>query len=321
MKDFLKKIKKDDITFLLALGVFVIVGIFRYYDENMLYHIAPWPILQSVGFNKFAMMVLVGSMFLFYLISIIKVNKENKKMIYYLSAFLSVFLVPLFSTVEYFGTMDMYAWMILFWIVISFTFDKLAWISVPLSFLMLFISPMSVFNCGVLVLVLSLFKKNSLLICNIIAEIVAVVFSISMYGLNTDAQHVLSIAKFFAMSIMHVPYLIIAFIFFGGIIKKATGNKKIVWTCFVLGALPSILVNFYIGDYARTILYTFMYFILGVMYFIVRGDSLAVSLMSETKEKVKEWVPIPAVLVAYPLLFVTFWIAGPVVLFTEVFTG
>ena len=321
MKDFLKKIKKDDITFLLALGVFVVVGIFRYYDENMLYHVAPWPILQSVGFNKLAMMVLVGSMFLFYLISIIKVKNEDKKMIYYLSAFLSVFLVPLFSTVEYLGTMDMYAWMILFWIVLSFSFDKMVWLSIPLAFIMMFISPMSVFNCGVLVLVLSLFKKNSLFICNIIAEVVAVILSISMYGLNTDAQYVLSITKFFAMSIMHIPYLIIAFVFFSGLIKKASGKKKIVWTCFVLGALPSILVNFYIGDYTRTILYTFMYFIVGVMFFMMCGDSLVISQMNETKEKVKEWVPIPVVLVAYPLLFVTFWIAGPVVLFTEVFTG
>lgn len=329
MKEFIKNNKKNDITFLITLGVLVIISIFRFYDEEMKYHEAPWSILQNLTINKLAIVALVGSMFVFFFICIIKSKKEDKKTMYYLCTFLTVFMVPMFSTYEYLGTMDMYAWIVMFLITICFVLGKVVWLSIPLSFLMLLISPMSAFNCGILVIILSFYKmineskKSYILLClfNIVVEIGAVVISIYKYGLHTDPQYILSMNKFLVFGFMLLPYLLIAGVFFVGLIKKSVGKDIATWLCFVVGAVPSIVVNVYIGDYTRAILYTFIYFIVGVMCFIARQDSTVIEQMNKTKEVVKCWVPIPAVLVAYPLLFITFWIAGPIVLFTEVFTG
>lgn len=329
MKKNISKIEKNDISFLIALMLFAIIAYIRFFDHSLGYHMAFFSIMQKY---EFARLVTVGYfvvLFLMYFVCIAYCDTKYKKNMYYLIAFLSVFSFSMFLPREYFGTNDLYAWILTFLMGILIVSEKCEWMTIPLSFLLTVLSPMSIFNCSCIVVVLLLYKffamKNTkyfvYAILNGITSLLGVVLVMVRSSIESDAQNQISLMHFAGIIIMLSPYIYIAMYFFAKLFKCVNENKLHGLIFIILGALPSVVVNLYIKDYTRAIFYVFFYFISVFMFLIAMKDEDISSQMENLKLRIAKWVPIPAIIIAYPLAIVTLWISGVQPLLEETLLG
>lgn len=318
MRSLFSKIEKKDITFLGVLALFTLVVVFRFFDRGLVYHAARFSIMQNYNFS---MLVITGyffTLFLVYFLCLNKVQTENKKNIYYLIMFSAVFSLPMFLNINYFGTMDVYVWILVLIQMLFLIIGKVEWLSVPLVFLITYISPLSFFYCETIVLFLFLNKyykqknRRYLVLFCINSLIGLIVFFVAKYQENLliDAQMNLTLKQFLLMILCFSPYLYLAFVF----LKKL----KMKWF-MIIGVLPSVVINLYLQDFSRAVFYVFAYFIFVVLCLVVLEDENTISQLEATKTKVKEWIPLPILVIVYPLLFMTFWVAGPLALMNENF--
>lgn len=327
MNSMLSKIEKKDIIFLGVLALFAVVSVFRFFDRVLITHSFPFGIMKQYEFAKIVTVLYGISMFVFYYICLMKCQLNNKKNMYYMIMFISVFTFPMFLNQNYFGTLDVYAWIILFSEVICIVLNKFEWISIVFTFVMTIISPVTFFYCECIALVLFLYqyiqkkKKKYLFIflVNSLIGIAGFVIKFLQNSLIKDTQVNLSLTQFMAMLLCMSPYVYFAFEFFKGLFKNCEKNKWMLWGSIILGVLPSVVINLYIQDFARVIFYVFTYFIAIVMSLIVMNDIDVILQIEIVKEKIKKWIPLPIIFIVYPLLFMTFWIAGPLEVMVENF--
>lgn len=329
MKEKVKKINKQDKYFLVALGIFALCNIFRFFDQGILFHPSRYEILQNYTFNKIAIIIYFISLFCMYSVVIILSHKENKKDSYYLISFISTFLFPMFLSIEYFGTMDMYAWIFTVFQLIILLIDKFEWICILLNIVMIYICPMSIFSCECIVLALLLYKvlskKN--VRCFYIA-LINFVFS-SIYFLNSyfertlliDAHYKLNLKQFILLLIILIPYIILGIKFFSSLLKETGIYKRLSYLIIILGVLPSILTDIYLNDYARAFFHVFTYYLSVILILNVLGENEIYQQLKLLKCNIKEWIPIPVLIIVVPFLFMALWISGYEELLTEVFVG
>lgn len=318
MNGLLNKIDKRDVGFLGILALYAIVIVFRFFDRGLIYHAARFSVMQNYNFSLLVIFGYFVMLFLLYFVCLNKVDVKNKKNTYYLIMFSTVFMLPMFLNVNYFGTMDVYAWILLMTQLVCLVLCKMEWMTIPLAFLMTYISPITFFYCETIVLFLLLNKylkqknkKYLVFFCiNSFIGIVSFCVSKMQNTLPTDVQMNLSLKQFALMIICLSPYLYWGFLF----LKKMSAKLFMV-----VGALPSIVINIYLHDYARAIFYVFTYFIIIVMCLVVLKDEETIIQLESTKTEIKKWIPLPILVIVYPLLFMTFWIAGPLALMAENF--
>lgn len=320
MKALLKNVEKRDVQFILALAVFTFLIACRCLGELANVNPIPFGTLIDSTKKSCATIMYLGSFFLFYFVAILKTEKEKKKDMYYLITFLSIFVLPMFLAVSYFGNKEILAWILVIFSVIFILFEKAEWISIPAVALMTILCPISVFCCVCCIIALLLyqyFAKNKIkyflyAVANFI--LAALLFLFQYYTakeFDTEARFDLTLTKFIVTAVLMSPYLLIAFSFFRGWLNRVSGTKK-KFGCIaiILGILPSIIVDIYIEDYSKAFFHVFVYFILVVMSLLVMKEENVVFSFDETKEKIKEWVPIPSVVLIYPFIFMIMWICG-----------
>lgn len=329
MKEKVKKINKQDKYFLVALGVFALCNIFRFFDQGILLHPSKHEILQNYTFNKIAIIIYFISLFFMYSVAIILSQTENKKNSYYLISFISTFLFPMFLSIDYFGTMDMYAWIFAFFQLISLLIGKFEWICILLNIVMIYICPMSIFSCECIILALLLYKAlNKKNVRYFYIAIINFVFS-SIYFLHSyfkctlliDAHYKLNLKQFILLLIILIPYIILGIKFFCSLLKNTGIYKRLSYLIIILGVLPSILTDIYLNDYARAFFHVFTYFLSVILILNVLGENEIYQQLKLLKCNIKEWIPIPVLIIVVPFLFMALWISGYEELLTEVFVG
>lgn len=319
--------EKSDIKFLAALVFFALASLSRFFDEKLNFHIAFSSFMQKYEIAFGVMLFYFLVLFVFYYICMANCEVKNKKTIYYLIAFYSTFAFPMFLSADYFGAMDVYAW-ILTWIgAISFVKGKAEWITVPICLCMAVLSPMSVLTGGCICIAIHMYKfmtqkGNRYLVYSItcfIMCIAGVLITRYLGVFASDAQDVLSLERFIVMVIFMSPYFYIAATFFYGIIKRVDVKTKAGIVFVILGAVPSAGIYIYLQDYARAFFHMFTYFILTVVILFAAKDMHIIEQMDRTKELIKKWFPVPVLILVVPFLFMTLWIIGEQVLMTEIF--
>lgn len=125
-----------------------------------------------------------------------------------------------------------------------------------------------------------------------------------------DVRDLLSGRQFVVMLLLLSPYGYWGLRFFGGLLRGTRGRKR--WTyvlCAVGGVCPAILWTA-AGDYSRAVFYGFVGVILPALCLTALGDAFFVAHVRGMKEEIRKVLPIPAVFVLYPLIFITFWMMG-----------
>lgn len=120
--------------------------------------------------------------------------------------------------------------------------------------------------------------------------------------------HALNRTEFPAFLVLYAPYLPIVIHFFKGLFQRSEDRKsKWVHAAFLLGActiLPQYLLKVDFGRYAFT---TFTYYIVMVMMFMVMNDECVTVQLDATKEKIKATIPVPWIVLLYPMFLMPFY--------------
>jgi len=321
------KLYKKDIVFLLALVFFALASFSRFFDEKLHSHTALFPWMKEYDAVIVSTVVYFIIIFVLFVVCIACCREKYKSNIYYLVCFYSTFAFPMFLSADYFGCTDIYAWMLTWIGGILLVTKRFEWMLILISFCIALISPISVFSgvCIILAILIYRFfakKENRYLgysIASFVAACIGFMVAKMLGGFDLDAQQVLSLERFAVMVIFMSPYLYIAMKFFGNLVHKAESKQKWGIVCWIIGILPSSIVCIYLQDYARAFFHVFSYFILSVIIHIASGEEPVEEQLENVKEKIKEWSPIPILIIAIPFLFMTLWISGQQFLLTEIF--
>lgn len=329
MKLFMQNTKKNDLQFLLALAIFGLIAYIRFFSNEAGVHIAPLPIMTDYRVSVCAIALYFIALFTFFYHSIVSCDISQKKIIYYLISFCAIFAFPMYLYSDYFGCMDVYALILTLILGICLVKGKVEWLAFVLSPIMSFISPMSLFGCVCMISVLYVYKffagngtKYFVYgIMNIFGGLLGFLLNRKWIGFYSDAQENITFYQFIAIILFMIPYFLLAISFFVRLVKRSTIKKIIGCVFLVCGVLPSVMVYAYIKDYSRLLFYGFFYFSFAFITLYAGKDKDFLVELDVTKRQIVEWVPIPSLLIAYPLLFMTLWVSGPLVLFVETFVG
>ncbi len=323
------RMEKNDRMFLVMLAFFAILCMSRFYDHALYFHPASFPVLQS-----YSMVVLVTTayyvvLFMFYAVCVGKVLGVNKKLMYYLVVFCSVFTFPMFLQANYFGTMDVYACFFTLMGVCLVILERGEWIVSLLGFVSACICPMFVFSGGCLLIVFLFYKgckkekKKYGCIGLLLGVAEAMGFLISYFrgSLSMDVQVTVSLRNFVLMVILMSPYLLMAVTCFKCFFRDVPRKMKIAYMMILVGGIPSVAMYALRGDFARTVFYVFAYYVVVLLTLMAMRDEKAEIGLLILKGEILRWVPIPAVVVVYPFLFMTLWISGAHELIVETVLG
>ncbi len=319
-----KRLQKGDVSFLAAIFLFGLIMAARVFDHRMEFHYVPMGLMQNYTFNQAALLGLFVIQTVFFGVCLLQCQDEQKKNVRYLLAFLSVFTFPMFASTAYWGSFDMYAFILLFPTIGLLLWGRMEWMSIPLCFIMICICPASLLGnvcliVSVLIEKIQLTKKKKYAVCLIgciIAALLGEAVVATYYHFYSDAQTAISGKKFLAILILCIPYYMAAFIYF----KKKLESEGIKAAVALLG-LPGVLIQLQANDYGKAVFYGFVYYIMLAVCSLVLGNGSSIAAMEETKGKVASAIAFPVLIIAYPLLFMLLWIAGPLPLFEEVFVG
>lgn len=323
------RILHHDIIFVLALLAFAGLCVSRFFDHALLFHRAPMALMYGYRWNEVVTAIYYLGCFFVFCQTIRSAGQTQKKNAYYLIVFSSVFLFPMFLSVDYFGSMDVYAWVITFGALLLLLWERLEWLLPLICFAAACICPMAVLSSQMLlyVLLLYLWKKKEkkfyavLCACSVAAGITGVVVTMALGTFSADFQHPLSLKKFVVMLVLLSPYAAVAVHFLKGLMSRAGNAIKKVYGVIALAGVIAPAVMAAGQDYARAVFYGFTYYSFLVLFTTVKSDEEVSAQLEDSKQWVTERVPVPAVFILYAFLFMTFWISGPLELIQETLLG
>lgn len=299
----MERIRRERKLFGLELLYFFLLAFSRFFDHKLQEHPVPFSFMEHYGVA--AGLTVIYLLLLFGLTGAAlrlgrksaytgeKVEEQGgirEREICWLSIFLSAFAVPFFLHRDYFGAAD----------------------ELVLTFVL-----------AALLLVLgksgraeqkaenreSALEKISLAVAALIAGTFTVLAAVLGF-LLPDVQDLLSGRQFVVMLLLLSPYGYWGLRFFGGLLRGTRGRNR--WTyvlCAVGGVCPAILWTA-AGDYSRAVFYGFVGVILPALCLTALGEPRVTDRVRTVKEEIRKVLPIPAVFVLYPLIFITFWMMG-----------
>lgn len=325
----MRKLNQNDRGFIIVFLCVSFIAAARFFDHTLLFHSAPMGIMQNYTFSQAVVSVYFLILFLFFGICLKRTASELQKTVYYVIALASVVAVPMYLNVNYFGTMDVYAWGILLVSIIFLLFGKAEWIAVPLSLVATCICPMGIFYvicpmAGFLGYRMFLSGKRKYGIYAVLAVILGcagVGVTRILKFFMTDAQSTVSWHQFVLILLLLSPY---AFLLFWMWERQLTGEapERIkAYLCLIFGGVPGLAVTLYVQDYARFFFVWFFYYTLVVLFLLADHDAKIQDVLGRAKEGIRKWLPVPAMLVIYPLIPFTLWVYGPLELLAETLLG
>lgn len=319
--------RADNKKFIVAMIMLAIVELLRFFDRTLLFHSAPMGILQNYTFAKILLGIYMIVIMLLFAIMLTKTDMAYQKDMRYLIAFISVFALPMFANLNYFGTMDVVA-LIIGMIMIGIVCIEKYWIIMPvMSLAMGIICPMSLVTVAALIFALLFYEyvrtnKKHLIaysIVNILLSLLGLAVSRKMGYFTTDSMYALSLKKFLFVCLLMIPYAIIAIKMMMAILNRA--GKKSAYICLFTAGLPAILVYGLLADYSRVIFYGFIYYLFALAVLLIKQDQIVLVVYEEIRERIRARLPFMGLVIAYPFIVMCFWVSGPLELFAETFVG
>lgn len=301
----MERLQRERKLFGLELLYFFLLAFSRFFDHKLLEHPVPFSFMEHYG--TAVGLTLIYLLFLFGVMGAAlwlgrKMGETGRvcagahssvlreREICWLSIFLSAFAVPFFLHRDYFGAADE--------LVLTFVLAVLLLVMVKSGR-----EKQKAENRE------SALEKTSLAVVILIAGTFTVLAAVLGF-LVPDVRDLLSGRQFVVMLLLLSPYGYWGLRFFRGLFGEARGKER--WTyvlCAVGGVCPAILWTA-AGDYSRAVFYGFVGVILPALCLTALGDAFFVAHVRGMKEEIRKVLPIPAVFVLYPLIFITFWMMG-----------
>ncbi|MCR4611892.1 MAG: hypothetical protein K5644_08345 [Lachnospiraceae bacterium] len=308
------RLQKKDIAYVGALVCFMILCVARFWDRT----IEDTNHLFAYMNNMRVAEIITGALFLmivaFVLVTIKKSDEEVKKSNYYLLVLFTALIVPMYLCDEYFGTGDVYSWiLILFAVIISITsdYDMLSMILVLAAEAFCPAHNLAgTFAIFILILYKGLVKgkksESVLLIVGAIlyiAEFFLLFFNGYFSGVNV---HRISLLKCIASLILLSPIIIYVLRFILKLIKGSNSEGKMFYTGVFLGGTANFVFLLLMNDYCRAIVLTTVYFVVVCIALLVIDEDFKMHYIEE-REIVRKYIPVPVAIIIYIFAIVTYW--------------
>lgn len=314
------KLEKKDFHFLLAMLGFGLICFARFYNQNLMSHKYVLEIMNNMLFKQLITVVLVVLIVLFTGLVLAKSSGEMKHIVYYLATMLAVVTMPFYICDSYIGTSDIYTFAIMIACLFLLMWEKNEWVVILLVIAMTYISPAMTVTCGAVILAelikayaITNSKKYLRLIIGIVFTVlVSTVLAYITYRFSFDVQGRITTQRFIVILLLLSPYLYWGVGFLFSLISEAADNKriKIAYVLSALGGLPTFVMWSYLHDYCRSILYTFVYYLLIVLMGLIVNDFNYDKCVRDCSSRIKTKIVIPSVVVIYLLIIVTFWMVS-----------
>lgn len=329
MRGFGLEVEKNDREFLAVLAFFAVLCMSRFYDHALYFHPAPFSILQSYYVVVLATAAYYAALFLFYTVCVGKTPQFKKKLMYYLVTFCAVFTFPMFLQANYFGVMDVYAWFFTLMGICLIILERGEWLVVLFGFSSACIFPMFVLSGGCLLIAFLFYqgckkekkKYGCMGLALVLAEVIGLFISYIRGSLSMDVQMTVSLRNFVLMVVLMSPYLLMAITYFKSLLNGTQGKMKMAYMVILAGGIPSATMYVLRGDFARGFFYVFAYYAVTLLVLMAKRDEKAELGLLMLKVKILQWIPIPAIVVVYPFLFMTLWVSGAHELIVETVLG
>lgn len=275
--DRVRKLEKGRRYFPAELLFFCVLGFSRFFDHKIISHPVPFDFLENYGVALAEMFVYLA---LFLGVCALAMRRaSSERDMGNLCTFLAVFLVPFFLHKNYFGTFDM-------------------------LLMLLVLAGMPAVMAG---------KEQGKTIGLVCFMAVMILSAIWLGFVEKDVQEILSLKKFLLLILLFSPYLCVGAHFLFSLCREAKKQNDRQYVRCVLyacaGCVPAILWTA-AGDYSRAVFYGFVCYLVPAVCFAAQGDGFFAARLKEEKEAVKKVLPLPEIFVAYPLIFIIFWITG-----------
>lgn len=245
-----------------------------------------------------------------------------------------IFTAGMFGCADTLGSYDMYQMIVVLIISILLFLQKAEWLTIPAVLVGILIHPSFLFKGFIIVAALMIYKwkihsenkYKSLLITSLVASVTSFIASeaslVAKIVGNTDllgdrvireasailpewAFHGTNYINLLIFLLFFSPYLLIGRDFFKRLYKRDIENVK-VYRLLQLGALFVLPEFIFKIEYGFLIYTVIMYYVLLIMYMLVQKDRAVIECIEEEKEVIKRIIPIPEVLIIYPLLLMPF---------------
>ena len=325
----MRKLEKEDIVFLTTLLIFSLIAASRFFDHTLLFHSAPMGIMQQYNFSQLIYTVYLIIMFIMFSFFLRKTETQMRKCVYYLIVFLTIFMVPMYLYADYFGATDVYAWILFFLGVFLLFAERLEWGMLLMAFISTCLSPMSLFYTVCMSAALLFYRavqkgeKKYLFLAagEILMGMIGFFIAYIVGYFTSDAQQTLSWHRFLVVTILLSPYLVFVIRFWNKIIQISNYKMKLAYAGLIAGSIPSVFVALYIQDFIRAIFMFFVWMLLiGILLPLFR-DEKVIEQWGKTEVEVMKYIPIPPMIIGYPLIILTLWIYGPLQLIVETVLG
>ncbi len=300
----LKERKIENDKFLFWLGMFALVSFVLY---------APNESKGILGYRTAVIVyvVYVLAFLLLYRSILTKVRTTMNKTLRYLFVFLSVFVFSFVLTVEKFGGTDVYQLVLLCGCLSVLLYEKREWLIIPLTALSMGMGVGYLFLYGNIVPVLLLYRyftrtdvrRRKYLWLFTLTVAVSVFMFFFHGGFRYFAELTLfsNFRRLGAFVFCFIPYLMMAFSFFRGLIRES--RKKICGWILCLGGITSLPMLVLKNQGGSCVFAIFLFYALTIGMLLAMGDLDVIREMKRLKKTLQKWEPIGVFVLVYPVLF------------------
>lgn len=327
----MRKLNRNDKAFIICFLGVAFVGAARFFDHTLLFHSAPMGVMQTYSFSQFAVSLYFMALLLFSVWTLKHTSDKNAKTVYYLIALWSVVALPMYLYTNYFGAMDVFAWILLIIAAFFLLEKKFEWMTIQTSFVTVCICPMALFYSVCPMVGLLGYRAFSNPICKKkYTRYAFLTFAVGVCGIivakwmqyfTTDAQMTISWHKFVIILLMLSPYAVLAFRFWEKMLAGKSFEKQIAYLSLAFAGVPAAAVTLYVQDYVRHFFTLFFYYIFVVLFLLADQNKDTEFQVQNIKGFLQKWLPMPEMVIIYPMIFFTFWVYGPLELLEETLLG
>ncbi len=306
---------KKDIAYIGASICFMILLVVRFWDRQIqdTNHLLEQMNVLRIG--EIITVVFFISMIIYMFFTLKRNEGTVKKSVYYLLALLMVLLIPIYLCDNYFGTGDVYSWVLILFAIISTVAIDMDFIAVILILGALAVCPMhnlaGIFAVFIILLYKAIVqKKKASTVWFVVGAVLYIAGFIGLYmthhisGVNI---HRITLTKFIVSLVLLSPIILFVLKFLWDMIKAGKSEEKILYTAIILGGVVNFAMLTIMGDYCRAVVLTTAYFVVVCLSLLSLQDQNFLVQYNKAREIIIDKIPVPVAIIIYVFAIVTYW--------------
>ncbi len=310
-----KNSMKKDIIYIGTSICFMILLVVRFWDRQIqdTNHLLEQMNVLRVGEIITVVYFIVMTIYMFYTL---KRNDGNvKKSIYYLLALLMVLLIPMYLCDNYFGTGDVYSWVLVLIALICAIAADVDFVVVILLLGAQLFCPMhnlaGIFAVFIVLLYKAIVqKKKASAVWFVVGEILYVATFLGLYithHISGVSIHRITVTKFIVSLVLLSPVILFVLKFLWDMIREGRTEEKLLYVAVVLGGVVNFSILTIMGDFCRATVLTTAYFVIICLSILSLKDENFLTAYNKARELIVKKIPVPVAIIIYIFAIVTYW--------------